>query len=58
MLVSTILYDVFWVYGTDVMESVAEITKLPLAILIPKNEEQSGFMMLGMGDIIIPAFFY
>lgn len=48
-------YDIFWVFGTDVMETVAKSFEGPIKILWPRGEGK--FSLLGLGDIVIPGFF-
>lgn len=52
-------YDIFWVYGTDVMVTVAKNLDIPIKILFPyvNDEGQEKFSMLGLGDIVIPGIF-
>lgn len=60
MLIGLFFYDVFWVFGTDVMETVAKSIDGPIKLLFPKvldvqsNDDMS---LLGLGDIIIPGIF-
>ena len=52
-------YDIFWVYGTDVMVSVAKNLDIPIKLLFPylNDEGVEKFSMLGLGDIVIPGLF-
>jgi len=52
------LYDIFWVFGTDVMVTVAKSFDAPVKLLFPKDifAEQFQFSMLGLGDIVLPGF--
>jgi len=52
-------YDIFWVYGTDVMLTVAKAVDAPIKLLFPVNlfAAEPSFSMLGLGDIIIPGVF-
>jgi len=52
-------YDIFWVFGTDVMVTVAKSFDAPVKLLFPKDlfAEQLQFSMLGLGDIVIPGIF-
>merc|ERR1711879_358164 len=52
-------YDIFWVFGTDVMVTVAKSFDAPVKLLWPKDvfAEQLHFSMLGLGDIVIPGIF-
>jgi len=53
------LYDIFWVFGTNVMVSVAKSFDAPVKLLFPKDLFASPpeFSMLGLGDIVIPGIF-
>lgn len=63
LLAGLFLYDIFWVFGTDVMVSVARSFDVPVKLLFPRNVLQSNwfnlsgkeFTMLGLGDIVIPG---
>jgi minor histocompatibility antigen H13 len=52
-------YDIFWVFGTDVMVTVAKSFDAPIKLLFPKAilAEEYSFSMLGLGDIVIPGIF-
>jgi len=52
-------YDIFWVFGTDVMVTVAKSFDAPIKLLFPKHlfAETLEFSMLGLGDIVIPGVF-
>jgi len=52
-------YDIFWVFGTDVMVTVAKSFDAPIKLVFPKSllAEQYSFSMLGLGDIVIPGIF-
>jgi minor histocompatibility antigen H13 len=52
-------YDIFWVYGTDVMVTVAKNLDIPIKLLFPyiNDAGESKFSMLGLGDIVIPGIF-
>ena len=55
------VYDVWWVFGTEVMVSVARNIEAPVLIKLPKDftkeYEAKNMVMLGLGDIVIPGFF-
>eukprot|EP00477_Mikrocytos_mackini_P002098 GAHX01002296.1.p1 GENE.GAHX01002296.1~~GAHX01002296.1.p1 ORF type:complete len:335 (-),score=46.06 GAHX01002296.1:31-1035(-) len=56
LLVGLFLYDIFWVYGTDVMLTVAKKIDAPIKFLIPKlNEGKVQMGLLGLGDIVVPG---
>jgi minor histocompatibility antigen H13 len=59
LLIGLFIYDIFWVFGTDVMVSVATGIDGPIKILFPQtifgsHDKKS---LLGLGDIVIPGFF-
>lgn len=49
-------YDIFWVFGTDVMVTVAKNFDAPIKLLFPYGGEGKQ-SMLGLGDIVIPGIF-
>lgn len=50
------LYDLYWVYGSDVMVTVAKSIDLPLKLKFPFYEsDELKFSMLGLGDIVLPG---
>ncbi|XP_076596350.1 minor histocompatibility antigen H13 isoform X4 [Chaetodon auriga] len=56
------VYDVFWVFGTNVMVTVAKSFEAPIKLVFPqdlleKGLEASNFAMLGLGDVVIPGIF-
>merc|ERR1711962_93459 len=56
------VYDIFWVFGTDVMVTVATSFKAPIKLLFPMDFMERGLFgknmaMLGLGDIVIPGIF-
>lgn len=63
LLVGLFFYDIFWVFGTDVMVTVAKSLDGPIKILFPRSltpdpvTNQIELSLLGLGDIIIPGFF-
>jgi minor histocompatibility antigen H13 len=64
LLCGLFFYDIFWVFGTDVMVSVARGLDAPIKLLFPKNfleawgtDASYEFSMLGLGDVVIPAVF-
>ncbi|KAK2498991.1 hypothetical protein MC885_018844 [Smutsia gigantea] len=55
------IYDVFWVFGTNVMVTVAKSFEAPIKLVFPqdlleKGLEADNFAMLGLGDIVIPGW--
>ncbi|RWS04059.1 minor histocompatibility antigen H13-like protein [Dinothrombium tinctorium] len=56
------VYDVFWVFGTDVMVTVAKSFEAPIKLIFPQDFLENGFAgtnfaMLGLGDIVVPGIF-
>lgn len=55
-------YDIFWVFGTNVMVSVAKSFDAPIKLIFPQDLIENGFnaekyALLGLGDIVIPGIF-
>ena len=51
-------YDIFWVFFTPVMVSVAKNFDAPIKLLFPRpGDEEKKFSLLGLGDIVIPGIF-
>jgi len=53
------VYDIFWVFGTNVMVTVAKSFEAPIKLVFPQDLLANGFnasnfAMLGLGDIVIP----
>jgi len=64
LLSGLFFYDIFWVFGTEVMVSVAKSLDGPIKLLFPRNglevSEETGKLelsLLGLGDIVVPGFF-
>ncbi|WVN87196.1 uncharacterized protein L203_102373 [Cryptococcus depauperatus CBS 7841] len=58
LLGALLVYDVFWVFATPVMVTVAKGIDAPIKILSPKTSpfhSPTEFSMLGLGDIIVPG---
>lgn len=56
------LYDVFWVFGTNVMVTVAKSFDAPIKLIFPQDLIEHGiyadkYALLGLGDIVIPGIF-
>lgn len=56
------VYDIFWVFGTNVMVTVAKSFEAPIKLVFPQDLLENGlaannFSMLGLGDIVIPGIF-
>ncbi|EPY29661.1 minor histocompatibility antigen H13 [Strigomonas culicis] len=59
LLVVLFLYDIFWVFGTDVMLTVATAVDGPIKMLFPRNVfyDMESKSLLGLGDMIVPGLF-
>ncbi|KAI5074677.1 hypothetical protein GOP47_0010638 [Adiantum capillus-veneris] len=57
LLVGLFFYDIFWVFCTPVMVSVAKSFDAPIKLLFPTSIAERPFSMLGLGDIVIPGIF-
>lgn len=58
-LIGMLMYDIFWVFGSDVMVTVATQLDLPIKLLFPQNPNISPgkYYMIGIGDIALPGIF-
>lgn len=59
LLIGLFFYDIFWVFGSDVMLTVATGIDGPIKMLFPQNifGDHKQKSLLGLGDIIVPGFF-
>ncbi|CAI9296292.1 unnamed protein product [Lactuca saligna] len=57
LLAGLFVYDIFWVFFTPVMVSVAKSFDAPIKLLFPSRIAARPFSMLGLGDIVIPGIF-
>ncbi|KAF2350866.1 Peptidase A22B signal peptide peptidase [Trinorchestia longiramus] len=63
LLSGLFVYDIFWVFGTNVMVTVAKSFEAPIKLVFPQDLLEKGvlqadnFAMLGLGDIVIPGIF-
>ncbi|XP_013137485.1 PREDICTED: minor histocompatibility antigen H13 [Papilio polytes] len=62
LLSGLFLYDIFWVFGTNVMVTVAKSFEAPIKLVFPQDLlvnglSASNFAMLGLGDIVVPGIF-
>lgn len=57
LLSGLFFYDIFWVFGTDVMVSVATNFQGPIKIIFPVAFDPWKQSILGLGDIVIPGIF-
>lgn len=51
------VYDIFWVFFTPVMVSVAKSFDAPIKLLFPTGDAVRPYSLLGLGDIVIPGIF-
>jgi len=60
LLAGLFFYDIFWVFGTDVMMTVATKVEAPVKFIYPSDStivRDYPFSVLGLGDIVIPGLF-
>eukprot|EP00566_Odontella_aurita_P012496 CAMPEP_0113547978 /NCGR_PEP_ID=MMETSP0015_2-20120614/12647_1 /TAXON_ID=2838 /ORGANISM="Odontella" /LENGTH=485 /DNA_ID=CAMNT_0000448575 /DNA_START=50 /DNA_END=1507 /DNA_ORIENTATION=+ /assembly_acc=CAM_ASM_000160 len=62
LLAGLFCYDIFWVFGTDVMMTVATKVEAPVKFLYANPPELAEgksypFSVLGLGDVVIPGLF-
>ncbi|DBA01101.1 TPA: hypothetical protein N0F65_001729 [Lagenidium giganteum] len=61
LLSGLFFYDIFWVFGTDVMVTVATSFDAPIKLIFPRAfataTEKAKYSILGLGDIVIPGIF-
>ncbi|VDO93648.1 unnamed protein product [Soboliphyme baturini] len=62
LLAGLFVYDIFWVFATDVMATVATNINAPILLMFPQDLLEKGlggtkFAMLGLGDVVIPGIF-
>jgi len=50
-------YDIFWVFGTDVMVTVAKNLNAPIKLIFPRPRIKPRPSMLGLGDIVLPGIY-
>ena len=59
LLTLLFFYDIFFVFGTDVMLTVAKGIDAPIKLQFPTDYsgEKPKYSILGLGDIVIPGIF-
>ncbi len=59
LLVALFFYDIFFVFGTDVMITVAKGIEAPIKLQFPTDlsVDPPKYSILGLGDIVIPGVF-
>ncbi|WBW75383.1 intramembrane aspartyl protease of the perinuclear ER membrane Ypf1 [Schizosaccharomyces osmophilus] len=55
LLACLFVYDIYFVFGTDVMVTVATGIDIPAKYVIPNFTKPGRFSMLGLGDIVMPG---
>lgn len=60
LLIGLFLYDIYFVFGTDIMMTVATKVEAPVKILFPASisvieSRPYPFSVLGLGDIVVPG---
>jgi len=61
LLAGLFFYDIFWVFGTDVMMTVATKVEAPVKFLYQAPPQFADrpypFSVLGLGDVVVPGLF-
>ena len=59
LLTLLFFYDIFFVFGTDVMLTVAKNVDAPIKLQFPRDltTDPKQYSILGLGDIVIPGIF-
>uniref|UniRef100_A0A1A9WKV6 Minor histocompatibility antigen H13 n=1 Tax=Glossina brevipalpis TaxID=37001 RepID=A0A1A9WKV6_9MUSC len=62
LLIGLFFYDIFWSLGANVIVSIAKSFEAPIMLVFPQDWISNGingsnFIMLSLGDIIIPGIF-
>lgn len=59
LLIGLFFYDIFWVFGSDVMLTVATGIDGPIKLVFPQTVfgDHARKSLLGLGDIIVPGLF-
>ncbi|EER14175.1 minor histocompatibility antigen H13, putative [Perkinsus marinus ATCC 50983] len=57
LLAGLFVYDIFWVFGTEVMVFVAKSFDAPAKIIFPLSFDPWKQGILGLGDIVVPGIF-
>lgn len=59
LLTLLFFYDIFFVFGTDVMVTVAKNIDAPIKLQFPRDltADPPQYSILGLGDIVIPGIF-
>lgn len=57
LLIGLFFYDIFWVFGTEVMVSVATQFQGPIKIIFPVSFDPWKQSILGLGDVVMPGIF-
>eukprot|EP00386_Alphamonas_edax_P014735 GDKI01045126.1.p1 GENE.GDKI01045126.1~~GDKI01045126.1.p1 ORF type:complete len:402 (-),score=146.22 GDKI01045126.1:129-1262(-) len=57
LLCGLFIYDIFWVFGTEVMVTVAKSFEGPAKLIFPATLDPWRQSILGLGDIVIPGIF-
>lgn len=60
LLSGLFIYDIYFVFGTEIMLTVAKGIKAPMMVMFPKDilhDPNGPATMLGLGDIVIPGLY-
>ena len=55
LLAGLFIYDIFWVFGSDVMVTVAKSFDAPAKLIFPISLNPWKQSILGLGDIVVPG---
>lgn len=55
LLAGLFIYDIFWVFGSDVMVTVAKSFDAPAKLIFPISLDPWKQSILGLGDIVVPG---
>ncbi|EEB09382.1 peptidase family A22 [Schizosaccharomyces japonicus yFS275] len=55
LLAALFFYDIYFVFGTKVMVTVAKGVNIPAKYLFPSLSQSDRFSILGLGDIVLPG---
>ncbi|RLV88969.1 putative intramembrane protease [Spathaspora sp. JA1] len=55
LLLGLFVYDIYFVFGTEIMETVAHELDVPLRLVMPKSGNYVN--LLGLGDLFVPGLF-
>lgn len=58
LLSALFFYDIYFVFFTEIMETVATGLSIPIKFIFPKNGDlPQKFLLIGLGDLVLPGSF-